>query len=59
MASTSPVMDLPRSWWRDPHELRGSSRHMPQPAALGMDDLPHGVGRLPAAAGHNASEGAP
>jgi cellulose biosynthesis protein BcsE len=41
-------MDLVRSWRRELSNLAGGSQPMPRPAGLGVDDLPHGVGRLPA-----------
>ena len=44
MTATPSVTSLLRSWW---HGLRSGPRRMAAPAGLGVDGLPHGVGRLP------------
>lgn len=47
MKTQPSVTALLRSWW---HGLRSGPRRTARPAGLGLDGLPHGVGRLPAGA---------
>lgn len=44
MTKQPSVSALLRSWW---HGLRPGRRRMARPAGLGVDGLPHGVGRMP------------